>query len=213
MAQMGTSGPTDEMGRAQVYGTLELLADSDYNRGFERENANLAVIVISDEDDASGNSPVSRGEFINWLLTMKPTEGMVTFSSIVGPKGGCATAEEGTDYLEVTNRVGGIDWSICRSDWDQALQTLGMQAAGLKREFFLSQVPVEDSLDVWVVDEGSEVTFDAGSDYNYSRSRNSITFSTYVPNPLSEVFIEYEVLDAFLDPAEDEADATDTGSE
>ena len=119
------------------------------NAGFFREEADLSVIIISDEVDHS--TDVSINEFANWMFGAKP-RGNVYFSSIVGPDPrGCATAERGTGYIEVTEMVGGILWDICDSDWSDLLTELGLQAAGLDREFFLSLVPVEDSIDVAVV--------------------------------------------------------------
>ena len=216
MAQMGTSGSYNEKGRAAAYTGLEVLRNG-YNAGFYREQASLSVIVISDEDDYSGNSPVSRTEFINYLLNLKVSPDMVNFSSIVGPPGSCSTAaEEGTDYIAVTAAVGGIMWSICSSDWATVLDQLGMQAAGLKREFFLSQLPVVDSIKVWVVFEGVTYTFqEGGCDdcYTYDAARNSITFNTYVPDPLAEVFIEYDVLSAQQVGGDDDDDTADTGDE
>lgn len=102
--------------------------------------------------------------------------------------------ETGHEYLAVTEAVGGIEWSICNPNWDQALEELGMQAAGLKREFYLSQVPVVDTVQVRVVENGVEETYERDVDWEYLRSRNSIRFFSYVPNPLSEVLISYDVL-------------------
>ena len=94
-----------------------------------------------------------------------------------------------------TAAVGGIEWSICNENWDTVLDELGMQAAGLKREFFLSAIPVVDTIDVLVVEpSGAEVQFVMDNDYTYSRSRNSITFTDYIPDPFADVLINYEVL-------------------
>lgn len=204
MASMGTDGSWDEKGRAAAWAALVLLNDS-YNAGFYRDEANLSIVVISDEDDVSGTTPVSKAEFISWLQTHKSREGMTSFSSIVGDvPSGCTgpggDAYPGREYVDTTNAVGGIFHSICDANWDSVLAELGMQAAGLKREFYLSEVPVEDTIDVWVDVDGEEHYFTAGSDYTYSRSRNSITFSEYVPPELAEVYIEYEILAAWQPP-------------
>jgi hypothetical protein len=204
MAQMGVTGPSDEKGRAQVFGAIELLGERN-NAGFYREDAALAVVVISDENDASGRTPIDLNGFIGWLDQLKDDSEKTSFSSIVGPQGGCATAVEGTDYLKVTRAVGGIEFSICERDWSSVLEDLGIQAAGLKREFFLSAVPVDDTLEVWVEVEGERRDFDEGADYVYSRARNSVRFVTYVPDPLSEVFVQYKPL------AEDQRSNDDVG--
>jgi hypothetical protein len=210
MAEMGITGSIYEKGRAAAYTALETLRNG-YNSGFYRDHASLSVIVISDEDDDSGSSPISQQEFVNWLLNLKYSPDLVSFSSIVAPVGGCSSAPEaGIEYLEVTEAVGGISWSICNSDWAVVLDELGMQAAGLKREFFLSELPVVASLEVWVEDEGITYVFDRGACedcYEYSRSRNSIRFNTYVPEPLAEIYIEYDVLAAEQDVESDDEES------
>lgn len=193
MARMGIDGSADEKGRAAVYTALELKKDG-VNAGFLRDDAYLSVIIISDENDYSGRDPISLEDFIDWLKVEKEDPEQVTFSSIVGPEGGCATAEAGMEYLRVTRQIGGIEWSICESDWEGLLEELGVQAAGLKREFFLSQVPVEASIAVWVMEGETRTDFVVGDDYAYDRNRNSIQFATYIPTPLSQVFVEYQLL-------------------
>lgn len=193
LARQGTDGPAGEKGRAQVYGAIELLGDRD-NAGFYRDDAALAVIAISDEDDQSGSSPIGLYPFIDWLGALKPDDEMVSFSSIVGPDHGCTDALPGREYLSVTRAVGGIEWSICDGRWDELLEELGAQAAGLKREFFLEEVPVEDTIQVWVQEEGDRIDFAEGTDWTYSRTRNSVTFTQFIPAPLSEVFVSYKSL-------------------
>ncbi len=211
MADLGTWGAYDEKGRAAAYSALETRADTD-NAGFAREDAYLSIVVISDEDDYSGTTPISLPDFKTWLSNEKPNLDMLSFSSIVGPIGGCPSSyEAGEEYLDVTAAVGGIEWSICDPNWDQVLEELGMQAAGLRREFFLSEIPVEDSIVVWVEDDGTRTEFVIGLEYDYDRSRNSISFSSFVPNPLAEIFVEYEVLAGQQDDLE-LADDQDTGN-
>ena len=200
---MATISPTMtsgmESGRAAAYTALETRRNG-YNSGFYREGASLSIIAISDEDDYSGNSPVTRVEFINWLLNIKTSPDKVTFSSIVGSPGGCSTAiEEGGDYIKVTQAVGGILWSICNNNWAAVLDDLGMQAAGMKREFFLAELPVVETIDVRVVSDGITFIFEEGECeecYTYSASRNSITFNDYLPDAGAEVIIDYDVLSA-----------------
>ncbi|MBN2801111.1 MAG: hypothetical protein JXX28_18375 [Deltaproteobacteria bacterium] len=212
MANLGTSGSADEQGLGAVWTALVTLRNSSANQGFYRDDAFLAVIAVSDEDDHTPVSIVSQGELTQWMNTHKPADNMTSFSSIVGGPGGCSSgwgdAEYGRRYYEVTQNVGGIFWSICDPDWSTVLEQLAMQAAGLKREFFLSEVPVEDTLHVWVEDDAGATDYDVGLDWDYSRSRNSITFRSYVPEPLSEVFIEYELLAAYQ-PVDEEVEAAE----
>ncbi len=210
-AYMGVNGSATERGRDAAWSALVSKRETD-NAGFYREEAGLALIVISDEDDYS--VMVTIDEFASWMNNLKPDPEMVTFNSIVGPNGGCPTAAEpGRDYLAVTDQVGGIDWSICTDDWSSLLTQLGMQAAGLKREFYLSQIPVAETIKVAVTEPDGLVydDFYEGTDWSYSRSRNSVTFSEYVPDPLAEVEISYEVLESAQDASDDEGSSDDTG--
>ncbi|MFK7926693.1 MAG: hypothetical protein AB8H79_00780, partial [Myxococcota bacterium] len=193
MAEMGIDGSGAERGRDQAWGAIELIGrkEGQYNYGFYRDDASLAIIVISDEDDYSSIKTVP--EFADWMKGLKSDPGMVTFSSIVGFPGGCAI-EEGRDYLAITRSVGGIEWDICNSDWSQVLEDLGVQAAGLKREFFLSAVPVEGTIEVRVDTDGEVERFKEDRDFTYSRVRNSIEFIEFVPQPFADVSIEYQPL-------------------
>lgn len=212
MARLGTNGSATEKGRQAAYHAIETLGDSN-NAGFYRDEASLAVVVISDEQDQTTNNP-SLQEFISWLSNLKPDLDQVSFSSIVCLEastiygqncgtGAFANMTVGTDYIAVTDAVGGVKWDIRDTDWTTVLNELGMQAAGLKREFFLGDIPVPDTIRVTVVepaDAGGEVrNFVVDDDFVYSETRNSIQFRTYVPLPLSEVFIEYELLAAQFD--------------
>lgn len=208
-ANLGTMGSPDERGKDAAYTALTK-ESSTTNAGFYREEAVLSIVVISDERDYSRN--VSVAEFVSWMNSLKPEDEQTWFSSIVGPKGGCSTAEEGVGYLEVTRQVGGVDFSICESDYSSVLEELGMQAAGLKREFFLSVVPAPETISVSVTTEGEEDSF-KDSEWSYDGVRNSITFQSFVPDPLAVVNITYIPLAEMEAPEAVEGDTGDTATE
>lgn len=196
MVNMGTEGHWVEKGRAAAYTAVELLGEST-NQGFVREDAGLHITVVSDEDDESDGSPISRQEFIDWMLGVRDNRQLVSFNSIVGPATGCATAlEPGSDYLSITSAVGGVDWSICTPEWDGVLELLGFRAAGLQQEFFLSQLPVPGSVAVSVESQGVTSLFEPGTEFVYDERRNSITFVDYLPLELDVVTIDYKLLSA-----------------
>ena len=208
MAGLGIKIGTNEKGRDPAYAALELNeGPGGWNEGFERDDGGLHLVVISDEDDHS--DLIDRQEFIDYLETSRPDPDDVTFSSIVTPLNNCSPngVEPGAEYVETTNAVGGILWSICNTDWVGVLEQLGMQAAGLQREYFLSDLPVPGSIKVWVEDQGTVYEFEPEIDYLYDPNRNSIIFVEFVPSSLAEVFIEYDVLEsAEEEGGEDHAD-------
>jgi hypothetical protein len=198
---MSTSGSFQEQGLATSHAALETLNNS-YNAGFMRDDASLSIVVISDEDD---QSHLPLGQYITWLLDLKPSADMVTFSSIVGPYQPCyCSVEPGDRYRQVTDAIGGIKWSICTEDWAQLFDELGVQAGGLKREFYLTERPIVETIEVWVIEDGNTLIFEYDDGwsvqpekaFNYDSMRNSISFVGYVPDGTAEVYIEYEVASA-----------------
>lgn len=187
-ADLGTRGSNNERAKDAAFAALN--GQIDVNQGFYRDNASLSIIVISDEPDMGpGHSQISVAEFSDWMLGLKTsTDYTVSFSSIVPlTPNDCSTHEQGSGLLEVTERVGGIKWSICRDNWSELLDELGYQSAGLAREFFLSLAPVEDSIMVTVNDP----EFGSDDTWRYDPTRNAIIFDAYLPPPLSTVSISY----------------------
>lgn len=196
-AVMGTNGSATEKGRDPTFSALEIMTQPGaYNEGFVRENATLHMVTISDENDYS--NLITRAEFIDYLLNLKVDPDNVTYSAIVTPSnypGYCyGGIEPGTEYLAVQQAVGGIMWPICNPDWTELLIQLGMQAAGLKREYFLSELPVPGTIQVWVKEDGTRLNFEEGTDWSYNQVRNSILFNEFVPTALSEVYVKYDLL-------------------
>jgi hypothetical protein len=113
----------------------------------------------------------------------------VTWNSICKPPG--SGIDSGDKYVDLTNRIGGIMHDIRVDDWVTVLEQLGVQAAGLKREYFLSKIPVEDTIVVNVTLPDGTVEPFQPRDWSYSSSRNSVTFDEYLPPPLSLVDITY----------------------
>ena len=97
------------------------------------------------------------------------------------------------EYIRYTNRLGGIFWPICDDDWPAVLEQLGIQASGLAREYYLSELPVPGTIEVYVIDNGVTFAFEEDVDWSYQPTRNSILFDAYVPDPLAEIHIEYDV--------------------
>jgi hypothetical protein len=195
MSQLGTNGSSDECGREAGYTALELLGNTD-NQGFLRDDRGTGahVIVVSDEPDGSNPDVITKAEFIDWMNNLRPDDPeLATFSSIVNPPDvGPLVGLPGTDYLELTDGIGGIKWPIHTDNWIAALEQLSIQAAGLKREYFLSELPVAETIEVQVHEPDGTIVVD--QKWEYSGTRNSVTFESYVPLPLSEVLIQYTVL-------------------
>lgn len=206
MATVGTDGSGFEKGKGAIYTALELRRLGAENIGFYRQEASLHTIIISDEDDDTPEFLITQPEFVNWYKSLKSGGWRRTFSSIVSPdtdSGGF----DGGPYLELTAAIGGIPWNINTEVWDQVLDRLGVEASGLRREFFLSQRPVPGTIEVTVTQEVDDILateiFEERVDANdppdnggwlYDEARNSIRFVDFQPEPLARIEITYVLL-------------------
>lgn len=216
MANMGTTGFYDEKGRAAAWTMVELKREIPRNEGFIRDDAAMHFVFISDEEDQSGGNPVSRQEFISWMNNLKATPDLTTAHALVQFTSQLCNTQgtAGTEYVRYANQTNGITFNLCQSNWAPMLDELGLQTAGLKREYFLSKIPVTSpwSLTVkvhTVAESGQNVTLqfpsclvgeeeeDEACRVTYNPGRNSIVFLDYVPDPFSEVVVNYNIRELF----------------
>lgn len=193
MASLGTRGSGDERGLDAARAAVEH-AKVGANMGFVRDEAPLHMILISDEDDGSVISP---DDFSAWANGLRAEPGHVTFSSIVNVDwccmGGSPAEEPGEAYMEVSEATGGVVYDIRSESWDAVLDELGLLASQLIREFFLTERPIPDTIEVWIAFGGSNQPVDQ-EDWSYDPARNSVVMTdSFRPPPGSEVFIRYEV--------------------
>jgi len=208
MASLGTNGTFPEKGLGATFLALEEKRDTA-NAGFYRDEAALHTIIISDEPDYTQASLITQAEYVDWYDSLKRNRDQRTFSSIINMNAGSA-------YRNTATAIGGIVWDLNQDNWPQLLERLGLQAAGLKREYFLSDRPVLGTIVVRVKDvSGATLDFaeaeldpstgrlvDADADgrpdgdWVYDATRNSISFLEYIPESLSTVLLQYDVLAA-----------------
>jgi hypothetical protein len=144
VASVGTSGPPVEMPLLALELALFDRMDDGTNEGFLREDALLAVIFLTDEDDCSRRDPVLDatalglcaaphvppvGHFIGLLDQAKGDRARWAATVIAGPgPGPCesafGTADEATRLRQFVDGVGpgGIFSSICAGDLSVGLR-------------------------------------------------------------------------------------------
>lgn len=179
--------------------------DGGANAGFVRPGAALAIIVVTNEDDASfGTTDYYARVFSS--LKGKGNENLVSFSVIGGTTpNGCTPASEATyygslaepafRYSEVASMTGGVIGSICDASFEQTLLRIAQALNTLKRAFPLTLAPIAGSVRVTVTDGTAGdvlVPDDLTRGFQYRPDTNSVVFlGTYVPPPGSTVTIEY----------------------
>lgn len=201
---LGSSGSGDEQGLQAARLALSEPLLSGANAGFVRADANLAVVIVSDEDDSS---PDSAKSFATWLEKYKGDPDKASLSAIVGEKatslfdpGGCMasfssdiSAEAGTKYIDAADATGGEFASICELDFDAVLTYLSFAAAGLKTTFVLSEAPSNvGKIEVSV--EGRTIPYTPANGWTWLPSDNAIELhGDAVPGPGERVDVRYPI--------------------
>lgn len=197
VATQGTRGSGTEKGLESAYQALSSPLITGWNSGFLRPDAYLALIFISDEED---QSPQTVDFYVNYFKAIKGFRNANLFSAsaIVVPEGGgFGGSNVGHRYTELAERTGGIFESILTTDWAQALQNLGLSVFGYKSRFFLSNQPLEETIEVLVNgtivgSAGSGATPSGSVLWTYEAAGNSVNFATLaIPEPGSEILVRY----------------------
>jgi hypothetical protein len=208
---VGTGGSDKEKGlEAALWAVSPLnVAPGGLNEGFVRSDAQLLVVIVSDEEDCSDGGALEGQEsnacyserdsltpvtdFVRDFRDLKPDDGLVSVGVIVGPQNpSCPEVIHGERYLQWATLLGGLRGDICLSDWGNTLGALGLNAAGVREAFQLSRAADPESLVVSVDD--AEVAQDPTDGWTYDVPSWTITFhGAGVPPRGSTVSVSYTV--------------------
>jgi hypothetical protein len=157
----------------------------DGNAGFLREDARLAIIYLSDEEDFS---PRSVDFYKTHFLALKGNDATkLSISAIVGPSNlaSCPTASSsGNKYIALARATGGVVESICTPNWADSLRNLSESTFGPNRTFKLTEKPEPaDGSKIVVRVDGVQVT----SGWRYDAGTNSVIFDADTAPPAGSV--------------------------
>ncbi|MCA9492862.1 MAG: hypothetical protein KC621_23180 [Myxococcales bacterium] len=185
MAEVGTDGTTDEEGFGAMIASINDFGNT-YNAGFRRDDAQYAVVVVSDENEHSTFISVDDAEA--FLGNQETWNGDASFTSIVTPLAGCPTGDEpGDKYLGLTNRVGGAKGSICAANYAPTLLSMS-QGWWTSEPFELTRAPLDPAT--------MDVTLDGVSvdpaDWVWDDEQGTVRFTHgFAPAPGSSVRVTY----------------------
>jgi hypothetical protein len=181
--QVGVNGSGKEKGLEAVEGFAET-----YSNIFLRKNANLAVIILTDENDQSPKTP---SQYARTIKNLKGARGgLVKVHSIVdmqlsnkAPK----VTQGFKRYADVSDLTGGSVSDI-RTDFSVVLDKIGSDVAQQLslRSFSLANKPIADSVKVYV--NGHLTT-----DYKVVLRCNTIIFNEgFAPEAGAEIKVIYK---------------------
>lgn len=168
-----------------------------FNAGFFRDNADLIVIILSDEDEAStGGSGATRGSaLINKFQSIYGTSKNLQVHGIVVRPGDAnclaiqraqAANDLGSQYgrfvAELAGLTGGIVGDICADDYSSQLAQISREARKLITSVDLGHVPVVGSV---------KVTLTPAESISFTIEGTKLIFER-PPAPGTKVEIDYE---------------------
>jgi hypothetical protein len=166
--------------------------------GFLRDDALLAILAISDEDDYGVSAPSVYMEHLNALKPPTVSGGqpnwIYNFIGVLSLTGNCATIEDfidvGIKHLALVKASKGIAASICDSTLKEAVENIDKRLIEILSEQFLSRRPVVSTLRVLV--NSNEVPRSTLNGWEYFADTNSIRFfGNYQPNPNDVVTVNF----------------------
>lgn len=173
-----------------IYATVRMIqraldGKNPVNREFIRNNADLAVVVLSDEDENSNGAnvkytPTKFLEFVNTAFGKKKN---FTFHSIITKPGDTSCknnggASYGVNYAEVSKLTGygqpggAIIGSVCAVDYTSQLTAIGQSVKDMQKSMSLECSPLDLDNDG---KSDMEVSFRAVGGSNYSAYPGAFT--------------------------------------
>jgi hypothetical protein len=205
---VGIMGSGTEMGFEAAYEALSGSNLTGGNKDFLRDEANLAIVVVS---DASDQSPQPYDFYKNFFLNIKGFRRANAFSfsavsstfdyeHVPATTWGCdydGTNDVPNPYGQMAQDTNGVFQEICTDDWATSLRQLGQSAFGYRTKFFLTETPDPNhpiSVQIDGVDY-PDVASSGARHWHYDPSDTSINFEPLaVPEPGSTLTITYNVL-------------------
>lgn len=157
--QMETDGSGNEQGVAMTYRAVEraLNGSGDVNarnRALIRNDAALAVLVVTDADETTGTTQDrNRPEFVyNYIRTSYPDKPF-SYNSIIVPLADAAclgvngNEQYGYAYDAFSRMTGGIVGTVCATDYGSQLKDIGKATQDLVRSVTLNCTPIDYNMD------------------------------------------------------------------
>jgi hypothetical protein len=189
-AAVGTSGDAHERPMEMAYDATQTTGDAGPGSAFLRDDAILAIIVVTDEADEY--STLTPSDYVDYWLSLKGDDpDLVRFHAIGGdvPVPACVSAAHASVPLDETAALtGGVFLSVC-GDWGTSLTAVAAGSVQLDTSFELSDEPLISTVEVTV--DGLPVT----SGWTYDAVTRSVVFdTTSVPPAGAMIDIAYELV-------------------
>ncbi len=192
---VGAAGIHDDSSFDAVYSAISVNGDT-FNAGFYREDADLAVWLVTDSNDNS--SLLSKEEFEGWLFGLKAgTDRTVRVDGILPMAADACSIQGvgGTSLEEVVNETGGVVGTVCDLDWSPSATAITtLESPTTQVVVALSRTPIPATLTADLESTTGTHTVLPASALLYDPFSNTVTVPDSVWTELRSVTATYERL-------------------
>lgn len=187
--QRPETGSGDEQGIYAAYRAIERsLGAIGSNKNFIRQDSQLAVVVISDEDESANGPKNDPANFVKYVQDSFAGQKAMSFHSIIARPGdkACLSGEgysAGFRYEQISKLTGGVIGDVCATDYAAQVQGIAEGVRKTLKSFTLTCAPVIDSMRSLLVLKDGQV-------YNGTRSIQglNVVFDEMLPAGNYEVY-------------------------
>lgn len=184
--------------------SIQLALQGDVNGGspvFVRDDAMLAILVLSDEDDFSSGSSSSYSNFIETVKKPFPSGNRSWIMNYIGVLPSdelCKTAgqyaDPGARYLDLVDISGGVTASICNSSLGNAVTNVRTRINQFLSDYYFERQPKPETISVTrngvsvpnSTTDGWSLQLDPKSNKYFIRFSGS-----YLPVPTDKIIVNY----------------------
>jgi hypothetical protein len=179
------------------------------NAGFLRSDSFLAVVIVDNQDDFSGNGRCT-GCNINQRYnapTLDPVDVYVDFLDTTTSSSGAsarynvsamtqiaAPCQGGTNMvriMDLVSKTNGVLGDICQADFGPSMADMADRIATLSTQFYLDRIPNVSTITVDI--DGVSVPQDSTNGWTYNADANSIVFhGTAIPEQDSAINVNFD---------------------
>lgn len=200
----GQNGSDLEQGLDSVQSAINNILDpspSNPDKGFWRDDAVLAIIFLTDENDWSRVSPVDFQKFMDQVkrpFASGKKAWVANFLGLVQIDPSCTAGgypAPGIKYMQVADYTGGVKDSICTTSLDKAVQNVKYRILEFLKDFYLPRLPVESS--IVVSKNGIVVAKSNDNGWEYIANGNFIRFhGSAIPQSSERINVDYKPAEA-----------------
>ncbi len=203
--------PAGQDGRAFSSFRQALQSTRPINSGFLRSDSFLAVVIVDNTDDFSGNgrcagcninqrynaptldSVSTYKTFLEQVTSSSGATARFNVSAMTQSGVACQGNSNMVRIMELVTVTNGVTGDICQPNFGPAMVAMSDQIATLSSQFFLDRRPIESSIVVAV--DGVRISQDSTNGWTYDSTANSVVFhGSAIPAQGSMIGVDFDPL-------------------